>query len=889
MRRIITATVILATISNFAEDIYLKTGDGTGKSSYIEGARWSNEQAPSAGNNYIVKDGLAIRTPPVNVTTAFTNAVFAGDSLTIGSDSSGGNVLVKTTATEDYYNNARVTINDLRLVNKNSFITHGGDWSNSSLYGKITFLVPMSSATFEFVPYFEMPQSRVFNVFSDLCADKGYGFKIIRKSESSAGRVSIMKDNPNFKGFVAVTGDGDYLTVESAGALGLEPDEPTVLINLRALGTFGVHYNDVTIDQPNRGISVTSATGGKLYAAQGRTFKTSMFITTEATKRPLRKIGKGTVLVTGSCDVGNIDVVEGTLGLAGDVLSNVAISNNASFGVASPISTLSLSKAVTFYGSGAFFIPIDETNGKCGTIELKDGFSSNVWPIKFKTDAQMPMACMTQTLFRVSSTVRNISPADFVCVEGSASAEDYMSFIAIDKDEEGMQVVKRIQLPIVRMKETITGSSDNDSHHMNKADPWENDKVPMNGFAYVVGTNQNLRTGAATTGTVVFLGDLLAFKGTSDYTGDSQFLLKAGTTVVSNLVMSGKTVLNVSAASGTGQNKEQIMEGGLTVASGESSRLIITSVLNRLLTLKSSISGDGSIIICPSERNSTKGFMRVGLEGDNSRYLGKFRLSCTTDGSGGNYPDNGDEGVTPVTLFLSNGNQLGGNPHTYYNDGFRISSYCCVMVTNSLELVHPNRAIRIVQNGEFNVAQDATMTITSPLILRLGALVKTGMGTLALGTHVSEKDSEGNTIKLKEGYLKAITTNGVNGIGVVMSQNASIKVDSSNERGTPLGDFGYYNVVRDDPFDLTACDGKLNIVIEDSEGAIAATRTNGKKLDVNILTVNSVAAEALKDNIVCMSDTIITPCDIVCSEPDAEGRVTFTATFASKGFMIIVQ
>ena len=729
-----------------------------------------------------------------------------------------------------------------------------------------------------------MSESRVFDVYSDLRADSGYGFKIIRSATDSVGRVSLMSDNPHYMGYIAVTGDGDYLTAETSGALGPEPSEPTVLLNIRELGAFGVEYNDVTIDQPKRGISVTSANGGKLYAASGKSLTTSMFITTESPKRPLAKIGAGAVYVTGACDVGVITVSEGTLGLAGDVTSDVAVADGAYFGVASANSTLSLSGTVAFEGTGAFFIPIDTGIGKCGTIELKDGFASSVWPIPYKIGGDMPAAAATQTLFRVASSVRTVRSSDFVCVAGGASAEGYATFLTVDTDGEGMQTVKRIHSPVIRMKASITGNTDNDSHRMNKADPWENDKVPESGYAYVVGGNQTLRTSEATTGTVVFSGDSLTFEGTRDYTGPSSFMLKAGTTVVSDLVMSGKTVLSVAAASGNGQDQEQILEGTLTVAKDSSSRLVISSVLNRLLTLRSPISGDGTIIICPSERNATRGFMRVGLEGDNSAYLGQIRLSCTTDGTGGNYPDVGDEGTTPVTLYISNGNQLGGNPSAYNDSAVRISSRCCLAATNSLELACPNRAVRIVQNGEFNVANGVTMTITSPLILRSGTLIKSGAGTLALGNHRSEKDSEGNFIVLTNGFIKATTTNGVNGVKVALSPNAAIKVEAGHEAGTPLGDFGYYNVSRDDPFDLTGTAGTLAVTVEDMDGNIAA----GNKAVVNLLTVSATAADALEGHIEATSAAgkkgVVTR-----NAADSEGRVTFTATFNIKGLMLIVR
>ena len=220
MKQFLAVVSITLAATAFAADPYLKESDSStgSQTSFTDGARWSDKEPPSSGKDYVVGSGRTIRTPATNA-TSFTNAVFAGGSLTLGSSSSGGNLMSKTTASTANRGKAQVTINDLRLINANSYIAHGGNQLYSSLCGKITFSVPMASATATSAPYFQMSSSRVFDVYSDLHADYGYGFKIIRNSENSAGRVSLMSDNPNFKGYMAVTGDGSYLTAETSGAL----------------------------------------------------------------------------------------------------------------------------------------------------------------------------------------------------------------------------------------------------------------------------------------------------------------------------------------------------------------------------------------------------------------------------------------------------------------------------------------------------------------------------------------------------------------------------------------------------------------------------------------------------------------------------------------------
>ncbi len=134
------------TATAFSDDPYLTGSDAKGQTSFTDGTRWSDGKPPSPDYDYIVASGRSIRTPAKNA-TSLTNAVFAGRSLTLGTNVSGGNLLVKTTATTANRGLAQVTIADLRLVNANSYFTHGGDQAYASLYGKITFSVPMASAT----------------------------------------------------------------------------------------------------------------------------------------------------------------------------------------------------------------------------------------------------------------------------------------------------------------------------------------------------------------------------------------------------------------------------------------------------------------------------------------------------------------------------------------------------------------------------------------------------------------------------------------------------------------------------------------------------------------------------------------------------------------------
>lgn len=463
MKQLVAIISITLAATAFANNVsYLQTGDSSG-TAFSKSESWNPKVAPNtpegAGYDYVVTNGLTIR-------TASGYTTFGGKSLTLGDATTGGTFLTKVTSNSSV---PTVTVADLRVVNAASAFTHGGNYTYGGLNGNITFSVNMSDVSSDVAPSFQMSQGRHYIINSFLHANAGCGF-IVKQGNANGGFVSLMSDNNNFHGYIGVAQDKVYLTAETSGALGPEPNEKTVLLNLRNGGAFGTEgrvTDNVTIDQPKRGISVTGEAGGKLYAASGKTLTTSMFITTEETKRPLKKIGAGKVFVTGGCDVGDIEIQEGWLGLAGDVASDIVVSNGARIAVASAGSTLTLSGAVTFANSTTRIMFQTDENGKpSGTIVLDEGFTSNVWPLNWQIYGSMPASDIGVTLFRVHPSVRRVSPDDFTCENAVPSG--YSRKYEVTMDEDGMQVVKFVQYAnsgVVRMKAELTddgGPSDKD-------------------------------------------------------------------------------------------------------------------------------------------------------------------------------------------------------------------------------------------------------------------------------------------------------------------------------------------------------------------------------------------------------------------------------------------
>ena len=878
------AICVAAAMPSWAATVTLTGTDAANTTSFTSGAKWSDGNPPSSANDYVVASSRTIRSPEKFVTSAgvTTNAVFAGKSLTLGDGSGRGALTIKTTADTRYKGCASVTVDDLRLVNANSYVQHAGNFADTRLYGKITFTVPQNDVTATTVPYLTSNEDRYLDVYSELFAEAGCGFKVKVYDGTKTAHIALMTDSPSYLGYIAVEGGKAYLTAESTGVLGPNPATPTALLNLRGGGAFGVEYNDVTIDQPNRGIYVSSTQGGRLYAASGKMLLTSMFITGEATPRPVEKVGAGTVLVTGSYGAGDIAVSGGRLGLAGGVSCSVSVSSGCSFGPATADSTLTLSGALYLADGARLHIPLGSV------VELTDGFMNSVWPLPCEFSGEWPTGASSVPAFRIASSVRTVSEDDFrsltVLNDGTS---DYAIRFEV-ATEGGVQTVSCVKSVIVRMKSTITGVNDNDEHRMLMKNPWDDGQVPQAGKTYIVGGNQGLRTNAGgLNGSVSFPGDELKFEGSANYSNYAKFLLKAKETTIPHLTVSGKVDMNVASYYGSGDHMEQILNGCVYIF--QDSYFVVNSSYDRLLTWNSAFSGSGTVHIVPNEQdtsvigksNSHKNEMRVALTADNSAWTGNIIMSAKPDSFNGAVPTGGNDGIVPVELIIFSGNNIGGNPAAYNENAFRISAHCRLTATNTLELASPNRPIKVEHYAEMRVVDGETMTISSPLILN-GTLTKTGAGTLALGTHAASSTT--NKIVLSEGFLSATSTNGFNGVAVKMSPGTAIKVSLATDPATDLGRFGFFNVGANTPFDLSDTDGKLQI-IPDDPGNLLSSRG---KVVVNLLTVSTTTADLLEGNI-----QVSVPkgrrVKIRRLPADAAGRVTFTADIITPGMMLIVK
>ena len=726
-------TALLAAI------VTMTGSDPGGQTSFSSGTRWSNKQVPSAENDYVVQNSYVLRTPD-SVAKSVTTSKFGGRSLTFGDENTGGFLAVKLYSKTRGL--ARTEIGDMRLAHPSSYINMACNDSSAmspsyvSLYGKITFLCPRASVSDLNVPYIAGDMSRRLDIYSELVAAPGCGFKVTRGGDNDRFMlVSLMGDNPDFHGSISVvgpernTGTGLTLTAESSVALGPNPETPTPLLHLCEGGTFGVEYGSVTIDQPNRGILLTTASGGRLYAAAGKTLDTSMFITSESPLRPLVKYGAGDVFVSGACSVGDVTVTEGRLGLSGEVDSSVTVNAGCSFGPALPSSKLSLSGVLTLSDAAKLRFRAGGTSG--GVVELKEGFASSAWPIPFSVDDLDIMGDFSRTLFRVHPSVREVTVEDFTC-QNQQVADGWTREITVGTDAEGWLTVQLTQTGPQAI--TLTASDANGKTSFTEGTRWSDRQTPSSGKDYWVTDNLLIRTpdAAATSETTrKFTGRSLTLGGERAY---GSLALKfysstrglARTEIEDLRVANSGSSINMACASSTAKPSYVSLYGKITFLSPRASISdlnvpYISGDTSRRLDLYSELVSAPGCGFKVNRGGDNDRFMLVSLMGDNPDFHGSISVVGPERNTG-----------TGLTLTAESSVALGPNPETPTPLLHLCEGGTFGVEYGSVTIDQPNRGILLTtaSGGRLYAAAgktlDTSMFITSESPLR--PLVKYGAG-----------------------------------------------------------------------------------------------------------------------------------------------------------------
>jgi len=252
-----------------AVDVTLKTPDGGGHSAFLIGTNWSDGNAPSAGNNYIVAYN-GMRTP-TGGTTAYT---FGGDSLRL--DGPNGLINFKQSNT--------ITIASL-LLNGGS-VHHGSAGVTpdiARLAGTITVLAPSAFRT--------DGAGRTFQIRSSITGSQDLIFYSTFTTGTMWTNQLTTVANGGFTGRMVVS-NRTVLVINDENRLGANPaafaNNHLALLNGGTLQIAG----NINLDDANRGITVGGAAGGVIDVNGGNTVWNWLPITGAAS---FTKSGAGTL------------------------------------------------------------------------------------------------------------------------------------------------------------------------------------------------------------------------------------------------------------------------------------------------------------------------------------------------------------------------------------------------------------------------------------------------------------------------------------------------------------------------------------------------------------------------------------------------------------------
>ena len=324
MRRISNCVIALSLLTHcgsaLAVQITLTTSDAPGQTSFNTGLHWSNGQAPTSANTYVVPPGSTLRTP-----TSGGNLAFAGSSLTISglSGPGGGNFEFAGSA------NSVITVNNLILdygyitgdsaftIAGNITLASGGGFFDSDGNNSTLVTAPIGGSS---DAYIVNPGTLVR--FSAANSYQGKTFILdtstLQLENANAVQNSTIVVNDNNK----LTFGSGLGTFNLGGLSGDAPIKLTDTTNNSANIKVGGNGQSTTFDGVlSGGGSLTKVGSGTLILTGANTYGTAGVTSTTVTAGTLvvnNTSGSGT-------GPGNVSVTGGTLGGTGTIGGTVTV------------------------------------------------------------------------------------------------------------------------------------------------------------------------------------------------------------------------------------------------------------------------------------------------------------------------------------------------------------------------------------------------------------------------------------------------------------------------------------------------------------------------------------------------------------------------------------
>ena len=495
-------------------------------------------------------------------------------------------------------------------------------------------------------------------------------------------RFSVWGDNSGFTGAFLINGNDIAISVRDVDAIGTS-DSLATAFDMRGGSIFECPTDGAVLSSSTRRISFVNGQTAKLAAPDGVTWTLDMPLQVNGTE--LRKLGAGTILIKNNNLQKPINVAEGALGF-----------KDCTFTTAAPI----------------------EVCQYAGVVAVLDQETNTTTPVTIASVTDWPIGVGLSTPYPESAGEPRYAVAKIpVAVKPSLAVEDLRNLtpregqlpsLALEIETEGtdhMVYVRRVRSVVRRISNDPT---------LDYQDPanWSDGLAPHDDADYLVDNASALCAAS---------GD---FSGGSLILSDGCKLeLKRAQAYVPELRLCGGSTL---CADGSVNN--QTLDGTITVDSSDANPVRFVSGVGKNLTVASAISGSGQIYVVNGRTSAGQARYYVGLEGDNSAYRGKMTVRVE---GGSDYSKN------LVYLTVPDETAL-GIPDALEHDALRIGELGCLRVTNDVSLCAATRGLSFATfelnyNPIVEIAQDKTLTVTSPMTGGSRPLSRNGEGTLALG------------------------------------------------------------------------------------------------------------------------------------------------------------
>ena len=357
----------------------------------------------------------------------------------------------------------------------------------------------------------------------------------------------------------------------------------------------------------------------------------------------------------------------------------------------------------------------------------------------------------------------------------------------------------------------------------------------------------------------VFAGDTLALG------AGSQVLPCSKDVTFRRLVLSQNSTYVLSLAS-----VPSYLRGSLYLrSSSDSYPQKIQAYMRGHNTVAAEVSGPGTLFVM-GRSGSGNPYGDIEFTALNTNFTGRIKVLANV-----NNVTAGTDDYKHERIFVTDARNLGGALDEFRADALELADYSVLAARNDVDLNVANRGVKVTGNAGFAAPEDVTLAISNDITWN-GTARKTGAGTLALGG--APRIAAGSTAALavEEGFLSVRSAGAVDGVSVTFDDDAYLLVDPATT-DTNLARLGAVNLVAN-PFNR-----KLPVALH-----LPAAEAGGEcQIDgIGVATVADAAtAKAIK-----LSARKVKGHTVSFSvRENADGTATIVASVTRTGFVLVLR